>query len=68
MSFQTNMKSMIRWIIFLSILLGIVMVSFCSVAEETEIITGQETSPNYIPEMSEFTRSGGTNTGGGCGS
>ena len=49
MSFQTNMKSMIRWIIFLSILLGIVMVSFCSVAEETEIITGQETSPNYIP-------------------
>ena len=67
MSFQTNMKSMIRWIIFLSILLGIVMVSFCSVAEETEIITGQETSPNYIPEMGQFTRSGGTNTGGGRG-
>jgi outer membrane biosynthesis protein TonB len=42
-------------------------VTFGSHAEETEIVTGQETSPNYIPGMSEFTRSGGTNTGGGRG-
>jgi hypothetical protein len=33
-----------------------------------EIVTGQETSPNQMPTMSEFTRSGGTSvgTGGGC--
>jgi hypothetical protein len=67
MSFQTNMKTMIRWLIFLSVLLGITIMSFCSVAEETEIVTGQETSPNYIPEMGQFTRSGGTNTGSGRG-
>ena len=42
-------------------------VTFGSHAEETEIVTGQETSPNYIPEMEQFTRSGGTNTGGGRG-
>ena len=33
-----------------------------------EIVTGQETSSNQMPVMSEFTRSGGTSvgTGGGC--
>ena len=33
-----------------------------------EIVTGQETSSNQMPTMSEFTRSGGTSvgTGGGC--
>jgi len=67
MSSQTNMKPMIRWILFLCVLFAVMAVTFGSHAEETEIVTGQETSPNYIPGMSEFTRSGGTNTGGGRG-
>ena len=29
-------------------------------AQTTEVITGQETSPNYIPEMGDHTRSGST--------
>jgi len=58
---------MIRWILFLCVLFAVMAVTFGSHAEETEIVTGQETSPNYIPGMSEFTRSGGTNTGGGRG-
>ena len=39
---------------------------------QTEIVTGQETSPNYIPEMGDHTRSGstlhnqGTGTSKGC--
>ena len=61
------MKTMIRWLLFLSVLFAIMAVTFSSDAEETEIVTGQETSPNYIPEMGQFTRSGGTNTGGGRG-
>ena len=58
-----SMNFLIKWFAFVCVIL----LSFSSVAEETEIVTGQETSPNYIPEMSEFTRSGGTNTGGGRG-
>ena len=67
MSSQTNMNPMIRWLLFLCVLFAVMAVTFGSHAEETEIVTGQETSPNYIPGMSEFTRSGGTNTGGGRG-
>ena len=63
MSSQTSITTVIKWFAFVCVIL----LSFSSVAEETEIVTGQETSPNYIPEMSEFTRSGGTNTGGGRG-
>ena len=58
---------MVRWLLFLCVLFAIIAVTFGSHAEETEIVTGQETSPNYIPEMSDLTRSGGTNTGGGRG-
>ena len=58
---------MIRWILFLCVLFAVLAVTFSSHGEETEIVTGQETSPNYIPNMSEFTKSGGTNTGGGRG-
>ena len=58
-----SMSTVIKWFAFVCV----VLLSFSSVAEETEIVTGQETSPNYIPEMNEFTRSGGTNTGGGRG-
>jgi hypothetical protein len=63
MSSQMSTTTVIKWFAFVCAIL----LSFSSVAEETEIVTGQETSPNYIPEMSEFTRSGGTNTGGGRG-
>ena len=66
-SSQINMSPMIRWILFLCVLFAVIAVTFSSHAEETEIVTGQETSPNYIPNMSEFTKSGGTNTGGGRG-
>lgn len=66
-SSQINMSPMIRWILFLCVLFAVMAVTFSSHAEETEIVTGQETSPNYIPNMSEFTKSGGTNTGGGRG-
>jgi len=66
MSFQT-MITAIRILLFLAVLLAILLVTFGSYAEETEVVTGQETSPNYIPNMSEFTRSGGTNTGSGRG-
>ena len=33
-----------------------------------EVVTGQETTPNQLPTMSDFTRSGGTktNSGSGC--
>ena len=58
---------MIRWILFLCVLFAVLAVTFSSHGEETEIVTGQETSPNYIPEMENFTTSGGTNTGGGRG-
>jgi len=61
------MKHMIRWILFLCVLFAVLAVTFSSHGEETEIVTGQETSPNYIPEMENFTTSGGTNTGGGRG-
>ena len=66
-SSQINTSPMIRWILFLCVLFAVMAVTFSSHAEETEIVTGQETSPNYIPNMSEFTKSGGTNTGGGRG-
>ena len=66
-SSQINMSPMIRWILFLCVVFAVMAVTFSSHAEETEIVTGQETSPNYIPNMSEFTKSGGTNTGGGRG-
>ena len=58
---------MVRWLLFLCVLFAVIAVTFGSHAEETEIVTGQETSSNYIPNISEFTRSGGTNTGGGRG-
>ena len=58
---------MVRWFLFLCVLFAVIAVTFGSHAEETEIVTGQETSSNYIPNISEFTRSGGTNTGGGRG-
>ena len=61
------MNPMIRWLLFLCVLFAVMAVTFGSHAEETEIVTGQETSPNYVPNMSEFTKSGGTNTGGGRG-
>ncbi len=32
-----------------------------------EVVTGQETSPNYLPGMSDFTRSGGTKVNTGTG-
>ena len=58
-----SMNFLTKWFVFVCIIL----LSFSSVAEEAETVTEQKTSSNYIPEMSEFTRSGGTNTGGGRG-
>ena len=38
-----------------------------SSSQSTEIVTGQETTPNQLPGMSEFSRDGITSTGTGSG-
>ena len=45
--------------------LGVCLLTGPSFAEE--VVTGQETSPNQLPGMSEFTQSGGTSVGTGSG-
>lgn len=37
-------------------------------AQSTEIVTGTETTTNFLPSMGEFTTTGGTKTGSGSGS
>ena len=54
---------------FLSALLvcSLVFPSSSKAQTGTEVVTGSETTPNYLPSMNEHTRSGGTkvNTGSG---
>jgi hypothetical protein len=54
-------------------LIYLILLSICLLGRPgltEEIVTGQETSSNQLPGMSEFTRSGGTSigTGAGCSS
>lgn len=59
------------WVLLL-VLLACSLVFPHSSNAQTEVVTGQETSPNYIPEMGDHTRSGstlhnqGTGTSKGC--
>ena len=46
--------------LLVSLALPLVYPSSSNAQTQTEIVTGQETSPNYIPEMGDHTRSGGT--------
>ncbi len=46
--------------LLVSLALPLVYPSSSNAQTQTEIVTGQETSPNYIPEMGDHTRSGST--------
>ena len=60
------------WVLLLVLLACSLVFPQSSNAQTTEVVTGQETSPNYIPEMGDHTRSGstlhnqGTGTSKGC--
>ena len=60
------------WVSLLVLLALSLVFPHSSNAQTTEVVTGQETSPNYIPEMGDHTRSGstfhnqGTGTSKGC--
>ena len=51
------------------LVLSLVLLGFFSASPSSseEIVTGQETTTNYLPNISEFTRSGGTSVGTGRG-
>ena len=53
--------------LLVSLALPLVYPSSSNAQTQTEIVTGQETSPNYIPEMGDHTRSGGTKVNTGTG-
>ena len=48
------------WVLLLVLLACSLVFPHSSNAQTTEVVTGQETSPNYIPEMGDHTRSGST--------
>ena len=53
--------------LLVSLALPLVYPSSSNAQTQTEIVTGQETSPKYIPEMGDHTRSGGTKVNTGTG-
>ena len=59
---------MITKISFGSMLLALLLVCFSAYPSYSEeIVVGQETTDNLLPEINEFTRSGGTSVGTGSG-
>ena len=48
------------WLLVASLVFPLVLVSHSSNAQQTEIVIGSETTPNQLPTMQNFTRSGGT--------